>query len=245
MTTQSQPEDPLPGSRSGWLNDLMGWAVAGLAWAFGYLVGERRALERVEKPAMRALSLDRPAGQVPTMRSVMQILEQLEQLAATDPATGVRSRYRITLDLALATATAQTNGAWLGICLLDMDHFKAINDGYGHPAGDQVLAEVGRRLLAAVTEGQSVGRYGGEEFLVILPRLDEAATQRMAERLVAAIHESPIRLSDGTELPVTASVGGAATYGDHCLLEEMAAAADKAMYAAKDAGRDRALLGRV
>jgi len=235
---------PRTSSGSFW-SDLGSVAVLAGAFGFGYLVGERRTLVKVEKPAMRALDISRADGEQPTVRSVIETLEKLEALTVTDGLTGLRSRYRIQLDLALAVAKAQEHGAWLGMCLLDLDHFKRVNDDHGHDAGDAVLSEVGRRLGGLPSGDERVGRYGGEEFIALLPRSDLDATVAFAERAREMIQATPVLLSDGTELSVTVSIGAVSTYGHYCDLEAMADAADRAMYVAKDEGRDRVRSGQV
>lgn len=235
---------PQTSSGSSW-SDIGSFAVLAGAFGFGYLVGERRTLLKVEKPAMRALDISRAEGEQPTVRSVIETFEKLEALTVTDGLTGLRSRYRIQLDIALAVAKAQEYGAWLGMCLLDLDHFKRVNDGHGHDAGDAVLAEIGRRLAGLPSGDERVGRYGGEEFIALLPRCDLDATVTFAERAREAIRATPVLLADGTELSVTVSIGAVATYGHHCDLEAMADAADRAMYVAKDQGRDRVMAGDI
>lgn len=238
MTAAGRDEGP-----SSTLQDAMAllgsWLWMGIGAVIGYIVAERRTLGRVEEPALRALSLERNPDRPPTIGSVVALLEELEHLTGTDPVSGVRSRYRITLDMAIAGATAQTYGAWLGLCLIDIDHFKRVNDTYGHNTGDEVLTEVGRRLGAAITRDARVGRYGGEEFLAVLPRADDQDTTRAAEEFRRAIESEPIKLKDGTSIEVTVSVGAVASYGPHAQVERLATGADHAMYEAKDLGRNR------
>jgi hypothetical protein len=121
LLVNESPESP---TESNILRDaltLLGsWLWFGLGATIGFILGERRTLSRVEEPALRVLSLERDPGRPPTVPSVVALLEELERITATDAMTGVRSRYRITLDLALASATADRFGAWLGVCMVDI-----------------------------------------------------------------------------------------------------------------------------
>src|SRR6185369_1364970 len=125
-----------------------------------------------------------------------------------------------------------------GIVLLDVDHFKAVNDTYGHPVGDEVLIEFGARCSRVVRDYDVVGRYGGEEFLVVLPggSLPDAAS--VGGRLLDAIARRPFKTSAG-ELAVTASAGASSTGQGYLDVDAMIAAADAALYEAKRAGRAR------
>ncbi len=132
----------------------------------------------------------------------------------------------------------------LSVLMCDIDHFKRVNDTYGHPAGDVVLRSVARRFAAATRDGIDViGRYGGEEFAVMLPETDEESAWRVAERLRRYIESEPVSLASvegvGAEgVTVTISIG-VTTITDETTLERVIAAADKALYASKEAGRNR------
>jgi len=155
-----------------------------------------------------------------------------EELLQVDALTRVASRRRGTEELARHLALAPDR---LGVLVVDVDHFKAVNDAHGHAAGDRVLVEIAARLREAARDGDLVARWGGEEFLVLLPDLPGARSlSEAAERLRAAVAASPIPTGDG-ERRVTVSIGG-------CLagaLEDPLEAADQALYAAKQGGRDR------
>ncbi len=129
------------------------------------------------------------------------------------------------------------------IAIIDIDHFKAVNDAYGHLAGDRVLRVIAGRLKAQLRDGDVIGRFGGEEFAVLLPRTGTAEARRVAERLRARIDDEPIAVgdgrSDGVLVHVTISVG-LAEPGHACDdLDELLATADAALYDAKHAGRNR------
>ncbi|MCB9832917.1 MAG: GGDEF domain-containing protein [Planctomycetes bacterium] len=124
----------------------------------------------------------------------------------------------------------------LAVILVDLDQFKEINDGWGHAAGDAVIRECALRLRRNVRIYDSVGRYGGDEFLLVLPAADEAEADRIAARLAGAFRE-PFDLGDHLH-PVTISLGGAVHHGGEESLDDLIARADRALYRTKQAGRD-------
>jgi diguanylate cyclase (GGDEF)-like protein len=159
------------------------------------------------------------------------MVETQRQAAITDPLTGLRTRRY------LLEAMARHTGPGTGLLLMDLDHFKQINDSYGHPAGDAVLREVARRLHMAVRNGDVVARYGGEEFAVLLPRAapDEIAT--LAERIRERLASVPLAAGDHW-LVITASVGATVMHAGQSI-DELVADADRALYLAKQSGRNR------
>ena len=173
-------------------------------------------------------------------RDLEQSREALRQRALRDSLTGAWNRGAI-LDLierALEQASAAQQPVLL--VLLDLDHFKRINDRYGHAAGDAVLRETVARLNAVVRQSDAVGRYGGEEFLVLLPGLNTASGKARVEQLRNAIRCEPIRISEDESITVTGSFG-AIGYEVGCPLElaELIERADQALYRSKNTGRDR------
>ena len=130
----------------------------------------------------------------------------------------------------------------LALLLLDLDHFKQVNDQYGHAAGDQVLAGVGTALRSVLRARDFAGRNGGEEFAVLLPDTDIAAALEIAERVRAAIAEVTL---PGTGVPVTVSIGVAGFPGHASTLERLDRLADAALYVAKRQGRNRVELASV
>jgi diguanylate cyclase (GGDEF)-like protein len=124
------------------------------------------------------------------------------------------------------------------VVLGDLDHFKAVNDTYGHPVGDEVLREVARRLLGSVRSYDFVGRYGGEEFLVVLNNCDSSKALDRAEQIRNAVSRTPISTAKGP-LPITMSLGVFASLGeDPKGAEGVMSEADQALYEAKAAGRN-------
>jgi diguanylate cyclase (GGDEF)-like protein len=126
--------------------------------------------------------------------------------------------------------------------MLDLDHFKKINDTHGHLTGDVVLREVANRIAHSVRSYDFVGRYGGEEFLVVLPACNKGEVEKSANRIRLAIASAPI-LTASSEIPVTASIGATVVEGTAVALgKEALLAADKALYEAKNGGRNRVSL---
>jgi diguanylate cyclase (GGDEF)-like protein len=125
------------------------------------------------------------------------------------------------------------------VLLLDIDHFKNVNDTYGHHGGDRVLAEVADRLRHLVRPGDMVARYGGEEFAVLLPDTDTVAGRHIAERIRQGIAAAPIAVGENRQHSITVSVGMAGVASDYENVEDLVLAADRALYAAKNAGRNQ------
>jgi diguanylate cyclase (GGDEF)-like protein len=163
------------------------------------------------------------------------------RLANTDVLTGLCTRRFLETRLALASVRAGRPGATLALLLIDVDHFKAVNDRFGHPAGDRALTEVARRLREVARSADVVARYGGEEFALLTTYLGQDDLYVLGERLRLAVAASPVAVDDGTALPVTVSVGAAAATLP-ASPAELVDRADRALYAAKSAGRDRCVL---
>lgn len=133
---------------------------------------------------------------------------------------------------------AQSRNTGFALLLLDLDHFKRVNDGYGHEAGDQVLQQTATLLLACVRNGDFVFRYGGEELLVMLVEVDKASAMRVAELIRSKFEVTPFQLGQGRTLNVTVSIG-VAMYDGHPDHQYLLKRADAAMYEAKQSGRNR------
>ncbi|MBO6579224.1 MAG: diguanylate cyclase [Thalassospira sp.] len=160
-----------------------------------------------------------------------------------DPLTGTYNRQTMMGDLNAERERAIRTGVPTAIALVDLDHFKSVNDTYGHQAGDLVLQSVAGILQSHVRPFDKVYRYGGEEFLVCLPNADMKQCARVLERLRRVIEASPVAISDETILPVTASIG-AAPMTKNRTTEQIIEKADKALYAAKEGGRNRVRVWR-
>lgn len=169
-------------------------------------------------------------------------------LAVQDPLTGLHNRRYAQSYLSRLEQEALTNGQPYAILVLDLDHFKSINDRFGHGVGDQVLVEVANRLQSSLREFDLLARFGGEEFMVALPDVRSKDVVAMAERLRRAIGDHPIYVTDTTfSISVTVSVG-VAVWGDQKndtrSAHELTQAADRALYASKSDGRNVVTFGR-
>jgi two-component system cell cycle response regulator len=158
---------------------------------------------------------------------------RLEALLREDALTGLSNRRAILTQLAGMVSAARRHGHPLSIAILDLDHFKRINDRHGHKTGDQVLVAAAHALGMHLRAEDHLGRLGGEEFLVLLPDTDGAAATHVAEKLRGEVAGA------STPVPVTVSVGVATWDGE--APEDLLHRADEALYAAKDAGRDQVL----
>jgi diguanylate cyclase (GGDEF)-like protein len=167
-----------------------------------------------------------------------EILEDLHYQAAHDGLTGIWNR-RVIIDLMHREfEMASRLGKTTGVMMIDFDHFKDVNDTYGHPAGDTVLKEAVRRLQLVMRSYDLLGRYGGEEFLVVLPHCDEDQVRSCADRVRFAIGEEPI-MADGVAIKMTASIGSTVVDSSLVTEQEALAVADAALYLAKTTGRNR------
>jgi two-component system cell cycle response regulator len=167
------------------------------------------------------------------------------QVAITDGLTGLRTRRFFEEAIATEAARALRGGSSLGLLILDIDHFKRVNDNYGHNGGDRVLCEVAHRLRSSVRPGDVVARYGGEEFAVVLPEASEQDIMRLGERIRTNLTSAPIAVNEKTWISVSVSVGAAALPKHGRTPAELVLTADRALYAAKRTGRDRLVIGRA
>ncbi|WP_260922915.1 diguanylate cyclase [Novosphingobium sp. 9] len=162
---------------------------------------------------------------------------ELQKLALTDELTALANRRAFLTELDRAAASARRSSAPLAVAIFDIDHFKRINDEYGHLCGDEALREVARRASACMRGGDLVARIGGEEFAVLLPATSTEAALVACERLRKAMTEHPVPLGNGTQVRLTISTGLAEMRGEDSA-EQTIARADAALYAAKQDGRD-------
>ena len=171
------------------------------------------------------------------MRRIRELQLRAEHLAAFDPLTGLRNRRAFAEHAAPVWSTARRHGRPLSVIVLDLDHFKRINDSHGHAIGDTVLVAAARAIERDCRAGDIAARWGGEEFIVLMPETTGQQAWAMAERLLASVRSIDIPLG-GERLGVSASVGVAEWHG-HDDLEALIREADAWMYASKRAGRDR------
>ncbi len=184
---------------------------------------------------------DRPLGRAIVLRDVTSYEEmqwRLRELATTDELTGLPNRRHF-LELAERyLAQSRRSGRSVGWIVFDVDHFKRVNDRYGHEAGDRTLRAVTAAASEVVRSSDVIGRMGGEEFAVCLPDADLEGTLALAERLRAAVAELRVAIATGS-VSVTVSLGACATSGENLDLDTVLAIADGALYRAKRGGRDR------
>ncbi len=166
-------------------------------------------------------------------------ISQTWTLATQDMLTEVANRQYLLTRLGEEIVRASRYGHQLSIAMIDIDHFKRLNDTHGHLAGDQVLHRVAQVLMTGVRRVDIVGRYGGEEFLVILPETDVDAAASIAEKLRRAVGREQVTLADGSVVSVTLSAGVAGGLGSHLRLDALVNDADAALYSAKALGRDQ------
>ncbi len=208
--------------------------------------------ENVDTAAMNAGALDylvkgelNPAALERSLRYALKLgdtLEQLHRLATRDGLTGLLNRREFDRLLAEEVERARRFARPLALVLLDLDHFKQVNDTHGHPAGDAVLCAAAARLAAELRAVDRLARFGGEEFAALLVETTPSAALETAHRLVTAVRRESLALPDGTALPLTVSAGVAALPAHATEAAGLIRAADAALYAAKRAGRDRATL---
>ncbi len=168
----------------------------------------------------------------------VKLFQEVERLSEIDGLTGVRRRGAFDKKISEELVRAKTFKTTFGLMLLDIDHFKSLNDRYGHPFGDQVLKRLGAVLNSLVYDTDFVARYGGEEFAIVLPRAEPSGALRKAEAIRAAI-EAEIFSVGFEELRVTVSIGVSHFPRDASTPEELIARADAALYSAKRGGRNR------
>ena len=182
-------------------------------------------------------------------RGVVELKETQEVLrrqTITDPLTGTYNKRQIELigrrefTRTLRRREKGATDAGLGVLMIDIDRFKEVNDRYGHLAGDELLREFAERIAASLRSYDALGRFGGEEFLVVLPGADTAQTRAVADKILALIRKEPFQL-EGAKLQLTASIGiTTMEQGDDDLLQVLRRA-DRNLYRAKSGGRDQAV----
>ena len=171
-------------------------------------------------------------------RRIIELNDKLQVQATHDELTEILNRRAILSALALEVERSKRANRCLCVAMLDIDHFKQINDSYGHQVGDQVLYEIAKLLRSKLRVYDSIGRYGGEEFLIILQDCDKNNIRMQAERLRACISETPIVTTEKT-VTVTISIGVSfSKKGNETTMTSLIKAADEALYRAKEKGRD-------
>lgn len=168
--------------------------------------------------------------------------KELQKLSRTDSLTGILNRRAIIAQIEAEMSRASRERGPVSLALLDLDHFKNINDTYGHITGDAVLKECVARIDSITRSYDLIGRFGGEEFLVLLPGANENGAYVACEKIRNVIGNKAVQFND-TQVPVTISIG-VATWDCHEKADDLIARADKALYQAKDGGRNRVEVAR-
>jgi len=167
-------------------------------------------------------------------------IKRLEKDAAIDPLTGCYNRRELERLMDHQISSSQRHGKDLSLIMLDLDHFKAVNDTHGHQAGDQVLIAVAAALHAAIRKGDYICRYGGEEFVIVLPETKMIKALDLAERLRRTIANLPVAIAKDTTIGITASFGVAALT-PRCTWNDLIDQADAMLYQAKTCSRNRVM----
>jgi len=197
------------------------------------LMGARGAFDAT---VLRVLGI--LANQAAAALATIRLLERNKQLAIRDGLTGLYNRRAFDEALVQAIAREDRRQGHLAVLLLDLDHFKKLNDTYGHQAGDAALRNAAAILQGHLRKGDLAARYGGEEFVVILPGTKEKGASKLADRVRQAIADAHL-VFEGARISVTTSLGMAVWPGDGKDSEQILSAADQALYAAKQGGRNR------
>lgn len=183
----------------------------------------------------------RVVGMVQDISDRKQMELQLQELASYDPLTGLANRRQGTTFLEAQVELSQRLGLPLGLAFIDIDHFKQINDLFGHMVGDQILRHIGRLIKEAVRASDLVCRWGGEEFILIAPNTPLSQMAGVAEKLRSTVADNQGNLNPA----VTISIGVAATWGQSTDLNSLLNYADQALYRAKEGGRNRVEIAEI
>lgn len=175
---------------------------------------------------------------VKLQQSLQEALEILSYQAQHDPLTGILNHGEILSMLDRELNRAERQHCSLAVIMGDLDYFKKVNDTFGHLAGDAVLVEVARRMKNNIRPYDAIGRYGGEEFLLVLPGCGIYEAKQIAKRILNIIHEQPVQFKDQS-IAVTISMGLACNRVEQAKLIDIVQAADSALYRAKQNGRNR------
>lgn len=177
---------------------------------------------------------------VELQEELIRTRENLREMATRDPLTGVWNRGAILEIVNKELSRSTRENIYVGILMCDLDHFKIVNDTHGHIAGDTVLREIAHLMSSSIRIYDAIGRYGGEEFLIVLTGADPEQAVRQAERLRLKVEENTV-MWEGNPIQLTLSIGvvSASNQGGQLKSEDLIRLADGALYRAKDAGRNR------
>lgn len=203
---------------------------------------EDGAADAITKPFHAADLIARVRLHLELVRAQRELIEKNRELAllsTTDSLTGLCNRRQVESILQLEWARSRRTQERFSVAMIDIDHFKDVNDEYGHPGGDRVLVSLAGILAGRVRESDGVGRVGGEEFLAVLGQNDAAGATVFAESVRAAVEDMKVECEDGRSVSVTVSVGVASGSGRLESPTPVIAQADRALYQAKRSGRNR------
>ncbi len=199
------------------------------------------AIDYITKPFNPSIVRVRVRNQL-MLRAYAKQLEgmnvELERLATTDSLTGLANRRAFRERMTQELRRLDRYGGEACLMMMDLDHFKTVNDSYGHDAGDAVLREVSQRIASQLRETDTFGRLGGEEFAVLAAGIPVAQGAMVAERVLNIVREAPV-VWNGLEIAVTTSIGMTPLRAGDGSIDAALARADQALYASKNAGRDR------
>ncbi|WP_461833208.1 GGDEF domain-containing protein [Desulfothermus sp.] len=162
-----------------------------------------------------------------------------QKMAITDPLTGLYNRRHFFVIAEREICKVKRNGGSIICLMMDIDHFKRVNDTYGHTVGDIVLKEVAQRIKSCLRDFDIVARYGGEEFVAIIVDLNSSIAKKIAERIRQRVSEKPIEVENNISLPVSISIGVSSQKAPNIDLNTLIKNADKNLYRAKESGRNR------
>jgi diguanylate cyclase (GGDEF)-like protein len=227
--------------------DLAGQAGLGACWSEPFFSSRGQLLgtfaiyhHRPQVPTQSGLLLIEQAANLASIAvERYQVQNELERQAHTDFLTGLASRRHFLALTESELARAQRYGTFCSLLMIDVDHFKSVNDAFGHKAGDLVLQKLADVLQHDLRTGDVAGRFGGEEFVVVLPETPGPKAAETAERLRRAVAVAEIPLETGETLHITVSIGVTSLNEASSSIDELLRQADLALYAAKNGGRNR------
>jgi diguanylate cyclase (GGDEF)-like protein len=226
-------------TKSIWAAIIAAGAVAFAALFFMYI---RLVRSRNREREKSRLALEHAHEALEQKHLELQTLsEELRISSVTDPLTGASNRRFFLDSAAKMVSSANRHHYPFSVIMIDVDHFKRINDKYGHPAGDKVLQTLAAISREALREEDVFARFGGEEFMAILPNTGAQAGQAVAERLCAKVMAHPVKVNDES-LYITVSCGVSEHRSNETTIENAIKRADEALYAAKDSGRNQVVV---
>jgi diguanylate cyclase (GGDEF)-like protein len=234
----SGPSDLIPIATEPRDGDILATPLRSMGAVIGVLAlydrQDGRPFDATDDDALRTLS-----GQAGTAIDNVQLHQEAQRLSTTDALTGLWNFRYLSMSLAREIERSTRFDRPLAVLMLDLDHFKQVNDTHGHARGDSVLRELAHRVQEQIREVDTFARYGGEEFVVVLPETTVEGAAQLAERICEAVRREPFLADGEVPLNITVSVGGAAFPEHGASAATLMRAADKALYLAKGEGRDR------